>query len=71
VIVGGRPAQPFRGQVSRISERAEYTPRNIATQEGRMLTYYAVEIRLANEQMLLKPGMPADATFEALADTSR
>jgi len=49
--------------VSRIGDEPEYTPRNVATQSERQNTYYAVEIKLSNEGGLLKPGMPADATF--------
>jgi len=58
------PGRTFPGEVSHIADRAEYTPRNIATQEGRMLTYYAVQIRVHDPEGVLKPGMPADAAFK-------
>jgi len=57
------PGVTFQGQVTRIGSQPEFTPRNVATQAERQNTYYAVEIRLSNEQGMLKPGMPADATF--------
>ncbi|MCB8967014.1 MAG: efflux RND transporter periplasmic adaptor subunit [Ardenticatenaceae bacterium] len=57
------PGQLFRGQVTRIGSEPEFTPRNVATVEERLNTFYAVDIRLDNGQGLLKPGMPADATF--------
>jgi len=63
VRVDSFPDQVFHGQVSRIGDEPEYTPRNTATQSERQNTYYAVEIQLSNEGGLLKPGMPADATF--------
>lgn len=58
------PARVFSGEVIHIADRAEYTPRNVATQEGRMLTYYAVQIRVYDPEGILKPGMPADAVFK-------
>jgi len=53
----------FEAMVSHISNRAEYTPRNVATKEERVNLVFAVEIRIANEDGALKPGMPADALF--------
>jgi HlyD family secretion protein len=64
IAVDSFPGRTFAGLVTRIGDQPEYTPRNIATQEERVNTFYAVEIRLSNEEGLLKPGMPADATFE-------
>ena len=57
------PGQVFIGQVSRIGDRPEFTPRNVATKEERINTFYAVEIVLDNEQGTLKPGMPGEASF--------
>ncbi|MCP4540346.1 MAG: HlyD family efflux transporter periplasmic adaptor subunit [Chloroflexi bacterium] len=53
----------FEGQVSHISNQAEFTPRNVATQEERVNLVFAVEIRISNDDDALKPGMPADAVF--------
>jgi multidrug resistance efflux pump len=63
VTVDSWPGRIFPGEVTHIADRAEYTPRNVATQEGRMLTYYATEIRMRDTEGDLKPGMPADAVF--------
>jgi HlyD family secretion protein len=63
ITVDSFPGQIFAGYVSRIGDRAEFTPRNVATPEERLNTFYAVEIRVDNPQGLLKPGMPADAQF--------
>jgi multidrug resistance efflux pump len=57
------PDRAFAGRVTRISDQAEYTPRNVATQEERLNTFYAVEVHLDNHDNALKPGMPADAKF--------
>ena len=64
VTVDSFPGQTFKGQVAHIADRAEYTPRNVATLEERVNLVFAVEIRLSNDAGLLKPGMPADARFE-------
>ena len=63
VMVDSFSDRTFAGQVTRINDEAEFTPRNVATQEERLNTFYAVEVRLPNAEGLLKPGMPADATF--------
>jgi hypothetical protein len=39
------------------------TARNVATKEKRLNTFYAVNTSLPNAERLLKPGMPADASF--------
>jgi HlyD family secretion protein len=53
----------FDGKVSHIASAAEFTPRNVQTQEERVHMVFAVKIRLDNHEDLLRPGMPADATF--------
>ncbi len=63
IRVDSFPDKAFPGQVSRIGDEPEFTPRNTATQSERQNTFYAVEIKLSNQEGLLKPGMPADATF--------
>jgi HlyD family secretion protein len=63
VVVDALPAWTFEGRVAEIADRAEFTPRNVATQEERVTTVYAVEIVLPNPEGLLKPGMSADASF--------
>jgi len=69
VVVDSFPGTIFAGRVAHIKDQPEFTPRNIATQEERQNTFYAVEIRLANDENKLKPGMPADATFVSPAPT--
>jgi HlyD family secretion protein len=63
VRVDSFPGVTFAGEVTRISDEPEFTPRNVATQEERLNTFYAVEVHLPNPDGLLKPGMPADATY--------
>ncbi|HOU15304.1 MAG TPA: efflux RND transporter periplasmic adaptor subunit [Anaerolineae bacterium] len=63
VTVDSFPGRVFEGQVIQIGDEPEFTPRNVATAEERLNTFYAVEIRLDNSDGALKPGMPADAQF--------
>lgn len=63
VSVDTFPGRAFKGEVVAIAEQAEFTPRNVSTQEGRKSTVFAVEILLDNPDGVLKPGMPADVTF--------
>jgi HlyD family secretion protein len=63
IAVDSYPGTAFSGQVTRIADRAEFTPRNVQTEEGRRTTVFAVEISIDNPDGSLKPGMPADVTF--------
>lgn len=63
VTIDSFPDREFSGEVVHISDEAEYTPRNVQTEEGRKATVYAVKIRVDNPQQELKPGMPADVDF--------
>jgi HlyD family secretion protein len=53
----------FDGDVSYISQVAEFTPKNVQTTEERSKLVFAVKIELHNPDGILKPGMPADATL--------
>jgi HlyD family secretion protein len=57
------PNQNFTGTVTRISDKAEFTPQNVQTKEGRQTTVYAVELSIDNANEKLKPGMPVDVAF--------
>jgi HlyD family secretion protein len=63
VSIDSFPRQTFQATVTRIADEAEFTPRNVATDEGRRTTVFAVELRVDDPGGLLKPGMPADVTF--------
>jgi HlyD family secretion protein len=57
------PAESFSATVTRISDKAEFTPQNVQTKEGRQTTVYAIELSIANPNEKLKPGMPVDVLF--------
>jgi len=61
VTVDSFPSQPFPGRVTFIAEKAEFTPKNIQTQDERVKLVYRVKIELENRDQALKAGMPADA----------
>jgi len=58
------PEDIFKAVVFRIADEAEYTPRNVQTQEERQNTVYAIELAVDNQDGKLKPGMPADVEFQ-------
>ena len=63
VSVDSFPGEAFNATVVRIADQAEFTPRNVQTEEGRRTTVFAVDLSVANLDGKLKPGMPADVTF--------
>jgi HlyD family secretion protein len=64
VRVDSFPDQSFTATVTRIADQAEFTPRNVQTVEGRSSTVYAIQLAVQDPDRLLKPGMPADVTFD-------
>jgi len=57
------PDKSYNGKVIYISPQAEFTPKNIQTQEERTKLVFAVKIKIDNPDFELKDGMPADATI--------
>ena len=57
------PDEIFDATVIRISDRAEYTPRNVQTPEDRATTVFEVELSVDEPSGKLKPGMQVDADF--------
>lgn len=53
----------FPAKVSYISDRAEFTPKNVQTREERVRLVYAVKVLAKNPDGVLKIGMPVDARF--------
>jgi HlyD family secretion protein len=63
VTVDSFPNRPFPGRVTFIAEKAEFTPKNIQTQDERVKLVYRVKIELENPDHILKAGMPADGVI--------
>jgi multidrug resistance efflux pump len=64
VTVDSYPGTVFRGVVVRIADQAEFTPRNVQTNEGRRTMVFAVELSVDNPEGRMHPGMPADVVFD-------
>ncbi len=61
------PDREFSGRVTYVSSRAEFTPKNVQTQEERVKLVFAVDVAADNPDGTLKPGMPADVYVESAA----
>jgi HlyD family secretion protein len=65
----GQPATVFTdaggegitGKVTFVSPRAEFTPRNVQTQDERSRLVYRIKVSVDNRDGVLKSGMPVDA----------
>ncbi len=63
VRVDSFPDRVFVGRVATIAGEAEFTPRNVQTEEERARLVFAVKVVIPNPDHALKPGMPADAVI--------
>ena len=54
------PMKYYEGTVTYISSEAEFTPKNVQTQEERVKLVFGVKVSVKNQNDELKPGMPAD-----------
>ncbi|HEX5035234.1 MAG TPA: HlyD family efflux transporter periplasmic adaptor subunit [bacterium] len=53
-------AEEFKGRVSFIAPRAEFTPRNVQTPEERVTQTFAVKIAIESPPKYLRPGVSAE-----------
>jgi HlyD family secretion protein len=60
ILVDSFPDKSFVGRVVWISPKAEFTPKNVQTQEARLNLVYGVKVEVENPEQQLKIGMPAD-----------
>jgi HlyD family secretion protein len=70
VRVDGLPNTVFKGRLSFISPKAEFTPKTVETHALRVDLVYRVRIEVNNPEGALKIGMPADVTLQATAAKS-
>ena len=72
ITIDAFPHRAFSGVVSWISPEAEFTPRNVQTQDERVKLVYAAKVRITNDAALaLKPGTPADVRLDLNLNESR
>jgi HlyD family secretion protein len=62
VKVDAYPGVRFTGTVQQVNRQAEFTPRNVQTEEERVKQVFGVKISLADDPRL-RPGMAADVRF--------
>ena len=60
IRVDSYPGKFYEGIVTYISSEAEFTPKNVQTQEERVKLVFGVKVSVKNLKDELKPGMPAD-----------
>lgn len=70
VRVDAYPNKTFTGKVIQVASQAEFTPRNVQTQEARKMQVFGIKVAIDNQQKLLRPGMPADITFTVDSDNA-
>jgi HlyD family secretion protein len=58
------PGKVYNGRVSFIASEAEFTPKQIQTQQERVKLVYRIKIEVDNPQHELKSNMPADAVID-------
>jgi len=54
----------FASTVVSVANQAEFTPAQVETKDQRVKLVFAVKLSVADKTGTLKPGMPADVTFE-------
>jgi HlyD family secretion protein len=63
IDTGREERRVLPGTVTWVSAEAEFTPTPIQTREERADLVYAIKVRVANPEGMLKIGMPADITL--------
>ncbi len=64
VTADSYPGKRYRGRLSFIAAKAEFTPKSVETHAERVTLVYRVKIDIDNPTHELVPGMPADAKLE-------
>ena len=60
----------YRGRVTFLASEAEFTPKNVQTQEERVRLVYAAKVRIVDDPRFeLKPGLPVDVEISLLPAT--
>ncbi len=65
-VIGLLPEAPdktFPGRIIKISEEAEFTPKNVQTREERTRLVYGVKVKFDNPDLTLKSGMTIESNL--------
>lgn len=64
VTADSYPNEQFKGRITFISRRAEFTPGNVQTPEERSKQVFRIKVTLDEGKGKLRPGMPADVWLD-------
>lgn len=62
------PGRFFEGNVTEISQKAEFTPKEVHMKEERTKLVFGVKVGIKNPEGYLKPGMPVDVKIKWMED---
>jgi HlyD family secretion protein len=65
VTTDSYPHKVYDGRLAFIASQAEFTPKTVQTEKERVKLVYRVKVDITNQNMELKPGMPADVLILA------
>jgi HlyD family secretion protein len=60
IEIDSHPGKTFPGKITFISDKAEFTPKNVQTKEERVKQVFAIKIACNSQGGTLKPGLPCD-----------
>jgi HlyD family secretion protein len=63
--------QRVQGNITFISPKAEFTPRNVQTAEERTKLVYRIKVTTDNREGILKPGMPVEAEIPRTGESEK
>lgn len=62
-VADAYPQRTFEGQITSVSQKAEFTPRNVQTRQDRDRLVYRVRVVAKNDDGALRPGMPVQISI--------
>jgi HlyD family secretion protein len=65
VTTDSYPHKVYDGRLAFVASQAEFTPKTVQTEKERVKLVYRVKVDITNQNMELKPGMPADVEILA------
>lgn len=64
VKIDAFPGKNYEGKISYISQRSEFTPKNVQTEKERVKLVYRIKVDIENSNHELKSGMPATGLIQ-------
>jgi len=63
IEVDAYPGKIFPGKITYISDKAEFTPKNVQTRQERVKQVFEIKVTCDSQGGVLKPGLPCDVTI--------